>query len=173
IIIMGLDNAGKTSIVLSLKGNKNLLSYYSLAPTKDRSIEKVEALGGQRFSIWDFGGQKIYRDDHLQNFENYIKKTEKIIYVIDVQDIERYDVSLDFLEQILIKFKKTHLGVNLSIFLHKYDPDLFSRHPELNDDKIEVLIQKIQKIISTLDSTLTYKVFKTSIYTIFSKTPVI
>ena len=41
ILVLGLDNSGKTSIVLALKGNENLLSYYSLKPTKGIQINKT------------------------------------------------------------------------------------------------------------------------------------
>ena len=40
ILIMGLDNSGKTSILLSLQKKVNLLTYYSLKPTKGINIVK-------------------------------------------------------------------------------------------------------------------------------------
>jgi small GTP-binding protein len=168
IIIMGLDNAGKTSIVLSLEGKKNLLTYYSLSPTKDYNIVNLEILGS-KYSIWDFGGQEIYLDDHLENLETYLEGTKKIIYVIDVQDIERYEKTLSFFEKILEKIKRGDNELDLSVFLHKFDPNLFSVHPRLSEEKIDDFIGKIESIINT---DFSYKIFKTSIYTIFSKTPV-
>ena len=100
VLIMGLDNSGKTSIVLCLKGVKNLLSFYSLNPTKGISINKFRALDSN-FNIWDFGGQEQFRGDYLKNFNKHIVGTNKIIYVIDVQDIERYELSLNYLKSII------------------------------------------------------------------------
>ncbi|MHA1130339.1 MAG: ADP-ribosylation factor-like protein [Candidatus Helarchaeota archaeon] len=57
IVIMGLDNSGKTSIVLSLSKDTNLLSYFSLKPTQGINISTLEE-NGLRFVIWDFGGAR-------------------------------------------------------------------------------------------------------------------
>jgi small GTP-binding protein len=164
ILIMGLDNAGKTSIVLSLKGHKNLLTFYSLNPTKGINIVNVEALDS-RFNIWDFGGQKVYRSKYMEDFGNYIKGIGKIIYVLDVQNEERYETALGYLAQIVEKLKKHNLNVDFSIFLHKYDPGI-----KFNTSKIQRLVKNINKKMD--DAPFPYEIYKTTIYTTFSKTPI-
>jgi hypothetical protein len=140
-----------------------------LTPTKDYNIESLEVLGSKD-SIWDFGGQEIYLNDHISNLRKYLEGTKKIIYVIDVQDIERYDSSLQFFQKILKEVKQgDDIEIDLSVFLHKYDPNLFKTHPELSQKKIDTLIEKIQSITN---SGIPYKIYKTTIYTIFSKTPI-
>ena len=42
ILIMGLDNSGKTSILLSLRKDTNLLSYCALKPTLGIDIKKFD-----------------------------------------------------------------------------------------------------------------------------------
>lgn len=163
ILIMGLDNAGKTSIVLSLKGFKNLLTFYSLTPTKGIDIVNIEALNS-RFNIWDFGGQEVYRDGYLKNFESHITGTEKIIFVIDVQDKERYDIALEYLQKITNELKEENLDVDFSIFLHKFDPGV-----EINSDTVKELTQRILRI---MPEEINYELYKTTIYTTFSKTPI-
>ncbi len=164
IILMGLSNSGKTSIVLSLQGKTNLLSFYSLKPTKKKVIHKIQMLTSS-VNIWDFGGQEQYRNEYLENFDKIIIGTTKIIYVIDVQDEGKYEISLSYFQKI-INLLKDKTDIDLSIFIHKFDPDINETHPDIKNN-IGDLIQKIKSIIP---STFFYNIFKTSIYTVFSKT---
>ncbi|MBD3255334.1 MAG: hypothetical protein GF383_09590 [Candidatus Lokiarchaeota archaeon] len=166
ILIMGLDNSGKTSITLSLQGISNLLRYAELNPTKNYNIVNFDILHS-KFSIWDFGGQKEYRDKHFKNLDQYFPETDKIIYVIDVQDIDRYDIALDYLEMLINKMpKKYATTIELLVFIHKCDPDLDKLHPEISDGKLEGLINKVKAVIP---SEFNYKIMKTTIFTTFKK----
>lgn len=120
---MGLDKAGKTSILLSLEKNTNLLSYCSLKPTPGINIVNLEDINSQ-FSIWDFGGQAQYRADYLENMDKYITGVDKIIFVLDVQDIERYELALQYLKDIVDCIKINEQNIDFSVFLHKFDPNL-------------------------------------------------
>ena len=168
VAIMGLDNSGKTSIVLCLKGVKNLLSFYSLNPTKGIKIDEFETLG-TRFNIWDFGGQEQYRNEYLINFKDNIKGTNKIIFVIDIQDTERYNLALDFLKKIIDLIIQIKLNIEVSIFLHKYDPDLELLNKKFNYKKAKKLVIDIKKLIP---STFPFTIEKSSIYTIFQKSAI-
>ena len=160
ILIMGLENSGKTSIILSLKRDVNLLSYFSLKPTKGYSIEEVKDLD-KIFHIWDFGGQAQYRVEHLKNMKNYIDATKKLIYVVDVQDKKKYDASIEYLSEILKILKDENLIPDVSVFLHKYDPNLEFEEKDLNE-----IINKIKKTVPT---DFSYTLFKTTIFTVFRK----
>ena len=168
ILIMGLDNSGKTSILLSLRKDTNILSYCSLRPTKGVDIKKYET-PDLMMSVWDFGGQQQYRDGYLEKFSEYIDKVEKIIYVIDVQDFNRYDQAVNYLEQILNELKKYNVNVDFSVFLHKYDPNLskLEKFEDIDQRVNSVLIEKLKAIIP---SDITYDIFKTTIFTVFEKT---
>jgi len=165
IVLLGLDNSGKTSIVKCLKGVKNLASFNAPKPTRGYKINRFNMFG-TNFSIWDFGGQDTYRDELFVNFKENIKKTDKIIFVIDIQDQERYEISLEYFTKLVSLIKKNQILIELSIFLHKYDPDLESINKEINEETIEKLIEKINEKIP---SDIPYKIFKTSIYTVFQK----
>jgi GTPase SAR1 family protein len=167
IILMGLDNAGKTSIVLSLKGDKNLLSFCKLSPTKDHDIVNME-FQDTDFNIWDFGGQKTYRDKHIINFPKYFKGCNKLIYVIDIQDINRYDMALDYLKTITNKVENHKNDFAFSIFLHKFDPKLQKNHPDITEGLINELVDKINEIVG---DEYDIEIFKTTIYTQFEKSP--
>lgn len=165
ILIMGLDNGGKTSITLSLAGKRNLLDFFKIFPTKSFEIVKFEA-GNTKFNIWDFGGQKTFRVDYIENFEKYAKGTEKVIFVIDIQDDRRYDLALDYMKQIVELFIEKNWEVEFTVFLHKFDPDLEKARPDLND---KILSKLSQKIINIVPAKFLSKISKTTIYTVFEK----
>ncbi len=103
IIFKGIDSGGKTSKVLSLKG-LNLMSLKSSNPTRGVETSNLN-MNDEEFNIWDFGGQDQYRKIHLEDFKNNFQETDKIIYVIDIQDQERYSLALDYLMLIVKKQK--------------------------------------------------------------------
>ncbi len=162
ILILGLKSSGKTSIVISLQKKINLLNFINLKPT--RGINKIEfEEGNSKFYIWDFGGQESYRKEYIERMDRYFNETKKFIYVIDIQEQELYDSSLGFLEDIILILKNKELVTNISIFLHKFDPDL-----EIEE---EIPINLVKKIEALIPKEFKYKIFKTSIYTVFRKMP--
>src|SRR5271157_1842701 len=102
ILVLGLDNSGKTSIVLSLKGDNNLMSYYSLRPTAGIEYNEI-ADPSAKYFVWDLGGQAKYRDRHLEKIGDYLQGVSTVMYVIDVQDTERYGEVLQYLQEIADK----------------------------------------------------------------------
>ena len=165
IVIMGLDNSGKSSIVLCLKGVKNLTSFSAIKPTRGFEINKFKTLGSN-FNIWDFGGQEIFREDYVKNFKDHIKGTSKLIYVLDIQDRVRYDLSLQYLTKIITLLQENKLNPDFSLFLHKFDPDIEVINREINDELIQNLIKQIKDIIP---QNFPHQIYKTSIYTVFQK----
>jgi len=151
--------------VLSLKGNTNLLTFYSLNPTRKKVIHDLKILNSD-VKIWDFGGQEQYRNEFLKNFKNNFSGTSKIIYVIDIQDKDKYDITIEHFEKI-INLMGENTTIELSIFLHKFDPDLADTHPEITDEVVRSLKQRIKDIIP---SSIFYNIFNTTIYTVFEKT---
>ena len=164
ILILGLDNSGKTSIVLRLQKKRNLLAYTSLEPTKRFDITELEDLNSQ-FQIWDFGGQEQYREDHIQNLNSYLTGAKKMIYVIDIQDKDRYDKAIKYLDDIFKVLKEKKSSIKFSIFFHKYDPGL-----QIADNTILKLQKQIEEKVPPY---LSYKIYKTSIFTLFRKVSLI
>ena len=168
IVIMGLDNSGKSSIVLCLKGVKNLTSFSAIKPTRGFEINKFKTLGSD-FNIWDFGGQEKFREDYIKNFNNHIKGANKFIYVLDIQDNKRYDLSLEYLAKIIALLQEKKLNPDFSLFLHKFDPDIEVINKEINEELIETLIKQIKDIIP---QSFPHQIYKTSIYTVFQKSAI-
>lgn len=168
ILVLGLSNSGKTSIVLSLKDDTNLMSFAFTKPTTGLNVESFNDQGKQ-ISIWDFGGQERYRKEYLKDFNKYTSSAHKIIYVIDVQDFDNYYLSLQYFKEIIEELKKTKTILDFSIFLHKYDPNLTKQEKFKDlDQKIEnILLSQIPEIFPP---DFTYTFFYTTIYTVFEKT---
>ena len=165
IMIMGLDNSGKSSILLSLREDTNLLSFLSLKPTRGVNIEKFN-IPQSNMIIWEFGGQDQYRQDYLENFDRYFDDVDNIIYIIDIQDIDRHELSLQYFKEIVDLLKQNNMKVDISVYCHKHDPHLAKQEKFKNVDTLTApdLIKKIRQIIP-LD--YKYKFYKTSIYTVF------
>src|SRR6056297_3583271 len=125
VLVLGLDNSGKTSLIMSHKGERNLMNYFSLKPTKNYNIETYKSsLNQTPIAVWDFGGQKIFRETHLANLKTYADSAQKLIYVFDVQDKKRYQVALTYLKKILTRIKEQLNEIEIMIYLHKYDPGI-------------------------------------------------
>ncbi len=165
ILIMGLDNSGKTSILLCLRGIKNLLSFYSIKPTKGADVVSFK-ISNSNYNIWDFGGQEAFREEYLENFNQYIIGTSKIIYVIDIQDIERYNLALNYMEEVIKLLQEDDRSVDFSIFLHKFDPDLEQYNKNVNENSVKEFINLMKERVPP---NFNYSIHKTSIYTIFEK----
>ena len=165
ILIMGLDNVGKTSILLSLQEDSNIMSFCKLKPTKRINIVNIKELSNN-VHVWDFGGQEKYREDYLKNLSDHLAESEKIIFVIDVQNEKQYDNALEYLKKIIDKILEEQNTLSVSIFLHKFDGGLEKKKPELVQKKIPLLKEKITQLIP---KKINYEIFKTTIYTVFDK----
>lgn len=165
ILVTGLDNSGKTSIILSMQGNNNLLSFYSLRPTQHVKVETIEA-PDMTFYLWEVGGQSKYRKDFLANFTQYSEDIEKIIFIIDIQDQDRYNMAIQYLEKILQNFIQNEINIKLVVFLHKFDPKLLDDlqySPKALENGI------VKQIKLAVPSLFPVEIYKTTIYTVFQK----
>jgi len=126
IIMVGIDNAGKTSLSISLKHRGTLSSLfqklYALTPTRGLLRSKIEVFGLD-VHMHELGGQNIYREDYLDNPQQYFIGTDIIIFVIDVQAKERFEESFEYLKQITNVTNSLQLKVPWKIFFHKSDPE--------------------------------------------------
>ena len=102
----------------------------------------------------------------FRSFEKYLQGTSKIIFVIDVQDVKRYDLALDYLEKIIDLLPEDFKNFDFSIFLHKFDPDFV---PDFDPELINKLLKNIKSLIP---HDLSCSIFKTSIYTVFEKSSI-
>eukprot|EP00899_Mesostigma_viride_P027266 jgi/Mesvir1/7724/Mv11670-RA.1 len=82
VVMLGLDAAGKTTILYKLHIGEVL----STVPTIGFNVEKVLYKNVQ-FVVWDVGGQEKLRP----LWRHYMSNTDGLIYVVDSLDSERID----------------------------------------------------------------------------------
>jgi DNA-binding transcriptional ArsR family regulator len=175
VLLMGLDRSGKTSILLSFLGNKNIMSFMNqnLKATKGMkhmteilSELKLKTKKTPDAAFYEYGGQVVYREQFKKDPQSKIRGFEKIIYVIDIQNAKRYKESIDYLKDIIESLVKISPTFELDLFLHKFDPDIDIEEKYSQQSLNEKLITPIQQLLPVGFKTTIYR---TSIYTVFRK----
>ena len=158
ILFCGLENGGKTSILLTLDRKFSLLS--TVKPTiKAKRTFYTNSLLGISIIRWDLGGQKGYRKIYLDNKSKYFTDMQSIFYIIDIQSSEDFKDDLIYLKDIVNIMSTSHLdNFQFLILLHKCDPDI--KNTKNIVDKINYLKIKIPSIINDLK----FNIYTTSIY---------
>lgn len=110
ILILGLDNAGKTTIVKHLKGE----DIHSVSPTLGFDINTLE-FDNYRLNLWDVGGQQTIR----AYWRNYFEQTDGIIWVVDSADVQRLADCRKELEGLLQEERLA--GASLLVLANKQD----------------------------------------------------
>ena len=82
ILMLGLDAAGKTTILYKLK----LGQFVTTIPTVGFNVETV-SYKNVKFNVWDVGGQDKIRP----LWRHYYTGTQGLIFVVDSADKERID----------------------------------------------------------------------------------
>jgi len=92
ILMVGLDAAGKTTILYKLK----LGEIVTTIPTIGFNVETVE-YKNINFTVWDVGGQDKIRP----LWRHYFQNTQGLIFVVDSNDRERVNEAHDELNKML------------------------------------------------------------------------
>ena len=92
ILMLGLDAAGKTTILYKLK----LGEVVSSVPTIGFNVETVE-YKNIKFTVWDVGGQDKIR----LLWRHYYQNTQGLIFVVDSSDKERVELAREELQRML------------------------------------------------------------------------
>lgn len=110
ILMVGLDNAGKTTIVMRINGEDTS----SISPTLGFNIKTIE-YQSYRLNIWDVGGQKTIRS----YWRNYFEQTDGLVWVVDSSDLRRLDDCKEELHNLLKEERLS--GSSLLILANKQD----------------------------------------------------
>jgi len=92
IVILGLDNAGKTTILYQFLMHEVVQT----SPTIGSNVEEV-TWKNIHFLMWDLGGQQSLR----QSWSTYFTNTEFVILVVDSTDSERLTLVKAELERLI------------------------------------------------------------------------
>ncbi len=143
IVLAGLDNAGKSSLLLSV--NRKFSHLPSLAPTKGSSRTRFDYFG-RKIIGFDLGGQRAYREDYLTRPELFFAETDLIFYVIDIQDPKRYAESQEYFTKIIAAMEKLNEVPKIVVILHKWDPDIHTDAVIEKDlAKLKIEFEKLAK----------------------------
>lgn len=110
VIIVGLDNVGKTTILYQFLMNEVVHT----SPTIGSNFEEV-TWKNIHFLMWDIGGQESLRT----SWPTYYSHTEFLIFVIDSTDRERLHITKSELYNMLAQEDLKH--VNVLVFANKQD----------------------------------------------------
>ncbi|XP_038975045.1 ADP-ribosylation factor 2-like [Phoenix dactylifera] len=110
ILMVGLDAAGKTTILYKLK----LGEVITTIPTIGFNVETVE-YKNVSFTVWDVGGQDKIRP----LWRHYFQNTQGLIFVVDSNDKERILEARDELHRMLGEDELQ--GATLLVFANKQD----------------------------------------------------
>lgn len=92
ILMLGLDAAGKTTILYKLKLNQSVTTI----PTVGFNVETVQ-YKNVKFNVWDVGGQDKIRP----LWRHYYTGTQGLVFVVDSQDRDRIDEARQELHRII------------------------------------------------------------------------
>ena len=111
ILMLGLDAAGKTTLLYKLKLNETVATI----PTIGFNVETVSPNKRISFTVWDVGGQDKIRP----LWRHYFHGTEGLIFVVDSADRQRFDEAKVELRSILEEVDMR--GVPVVVLANKQD----------------------------------------------------
>ncbi|KAL0984181.1 hypothetical protein UPYG_G00138210 [Umbra pygmaea] len=115
VVLIGLDAAGKTSLLYKLK----LKEFVKTIPTKGFNMEKIKvAVGSSRaitFQVWDVGGQEKLRP----LWKSYTRRTDGMVFVVDSTETERMEEAKVELHK--ITRTSENQGVPILVLANKQD----------------------------------------------------
>lgn len=149
IVIIGLDNAGKTCILLTLsKPGKQVLSL----PTIGFNVETIR-INNVNIHAYDLGGQNEIRI----LWKDYLQTTKGIVFVVDFEDVDRYPQAAEWLHKSVDDASKNGKQVPLLILANKVDnPD----KPELEEE-----VGNLCHVLDLQKLKCSWKIFTTSTIT--------
>ncbi|KAF2892608.1 hypothetical protein ILUMI_13566 [Ignelater luminosus] len=110
LLLLGLDNAGKTTI-LKILASEDITQ---ITPTAGFNIKSVIS-DGFKLNVWDIGGQRKIRP----YWKNYFENTDVLIYVVDSSDRKRLEETGLELYELLADDKLEN--VPLLVYANKQD----------------------------------------------------
>jgi len=110
ILILGLDNAGKTCVLKKLSDE----DITHIMPTQGFNIKSITQ-GDFKLNVWDIGGQRSIRP----YWRHYFQNADVLVYVVDSADKARMEESAAELDQLLEEEKLA--GVPLLVLANKQD----------------------------------------------------
>ena len=165
IILSGLDNAGKTSMIVALKRMYGFEEdVKKLKPTIRVDYYRRDFLN-LKLNFWDMGGQHNFREAYLRR-PIYFENVNVLIYLIDIQDEMRFTESIDYLGKLLSTLEEVGYNKDVPVFIcfSKADYDL------VQSNLVDFLsrMKMIKDLVYSTYSTYKFEFYSTSIYNVYS-----
>ena len=158
ISLLGLDNAGKTSLLYFLDRKFNLIRRLKPTTKAEVNSKKLNLLG-LNLNMWDFGGQSNYRKQYLEEKDKYFSNINACFFVIDIQDKKRAKIAISYMQNLAKLIRNFNPDLrDLVVLFQKFDPEL--RDEEEYIDLVDELKNQIEEL--SLDFNLSF--YTTSIY---------
>jgi len=151
IVVAGLANSGKTSILLNLKREY----HGEILPTKGIERSEMKILG-HKIVEWDLGGQSSFRKGYLERKEAFYD-TSLLYFVLDIHDSKNYNEAIDYYKEIIEILREANEAPKIIICLHKIDLHL---SPEMN--------KALRDQFLAISNGFEVKFFATTIFNIYS-----
>ena len=130
LLVLGLDNSGKTTILKKLSDE----DINHIMPTQGFNIKSL-VHEGFKLNVWDIGGQKSIRP----YWRNYYQHTDCLIYVVDSADRRRVEEAQTELKSLLDEEMLNDVPVlilaNKQDLLNALAPDELSDALGLNEER--------------------------------------
>lgn len=99
IVFLGLDDAGKTTLLLRLKEDVMKQMDPTQQPYSEELVlgKRLIIEGKIRFKAWDLGGHEAAR----KTWRNYVSDVDGIIYLVDSSNVKRLEESRIELQGVL------------------------------------------------------------------------
>ncbi|ANB11123.1 Arf family GTPase ARL3 [Sugiyamaella lignohabitans] len=143
VLILGLDNAGKTTLLERLKteySNTKGLAPDKIAPTVGQNVAHITK-NGVMLKIWDLGGQEALRT----LWESYYTEAHAVVFVVDSTDRTRIEQCRDALDKIVSS--ESIEGTPILMLANKQDQE-----DRLEVEDIKEIFNKIAEKMSARDS---------------------
>lgn len=131
IVMVGLDNAGKTSILYRAKLRENIKTY----PTTAFNVECVSVTKKLKFKVWDVGG----RESNRPLWRAYVRQTEGVVFVVDSVDQSRMEEAKHELFNLVHSDSAQLKEVPILVVANKQDsigalsPEMIAKELKLNE----------------------------------------
>lgn len=161
ICILGLQNAGKTSLIKTLTREFDILTI--IKPTAYVERIHIEFLGFNLI-VWDFGGQESYRNKYLSDPKRYFEMVDFIFFVIDVQAPELLPESMRYFKSIYQNIQQYSPSAQFILLFHKTDPDLPKPQvaSEIEEEFMSFILTQFQ------ERNVAFRMYHTSIFNPFT-----
>lgn len=123
VVMMGLDSAGKTTLLYRLKGYQLV----ETLPTVGFNVEPLEEPGHMSLTLWDVGGQSQLR----ASWKDHLEGTDILVYVLDSTDEARLPEAVAELREVLDD--PSVASVPLLVLANKQEAPQALSLPEIRD----------------------------------------